>query len=145
MNIQEIQDMWDSDSELDSSKLGDESLKTPKLHAKYVRILIDSKMKLIKLKTDYSVMRQLKFRYYRGELTRQELQDNNLEQWGYAKPIKSEMDEHLKGDKDLAQIEARIEYMNIMVGLVESIMNAIKSRQWDIRNSIDHMKFMAGG
>jgi hypothetical protein len=144
MNIQEIQDMWDIDSDIDSAKLGDESLKTPKLHAKYVRILMDSRMKLIKLKTDYATMRQLRFRYYRGELTRQELQDNTWEQWQYSKPIKSEMDEHLKGDVELSKIEARIDYMNIMIGLVESIMNAIKSRQWDIRNSIDHMKFMAG-
>lgn len=144
MNINEIQQMWDEDSELDIAKLGDESLKTPKLHAKYVKLLIDSKLKLVKLKTDYSSIRQLKFRYYRGELSRDELRDNNLEPYLYAKPIKSEMDEHLKGDKDLLRIEERIDYMNIMISLLESILNAIKSRQWDIRNSIDHMKFMAG-
>jgi hypothetical protein len=40
MNIEELQDMWDVDSAIDDNYLGEASTTTPKLHAKYIKILI---------------------------------------------------------------------------------------------------------
>jgi hypothetical protein len=38
MNLEDIQKMWDRDSEIDRDDLANESLKTPQLHAKYYEI-----------------------------------------------------------------------------------------------------------
>lgn len=144
MKIEELQDMWEQDCMIDSHHLDDESLKTVNLHAKYVRLLVDARMKRSALNLEYNTMRQLRFRYYRGECTRDELEAKQWEQYQGVKPIKNVMDELLEGDEILGRIRIKIEYIETMVYFLETIMNGIKSRGWDIKNSIEFKKFLAG-
>lgn len=144
MNIDEIQVMWESDSNIDDNHLGEAATFTPKLHAKYVKLLIQTKLKLTKLNADYNTLRQDKFRYYRGEMSRDELTQRNWPQWQGTKPLKNEMDEFLTGDQDLNQIKMKIEYMEAMAYLLESIMSQIRSRDFQIKSGIDWKKFLAG-
>jgi hypothetical protein len=144
MNISELQEQWEIDSNIDGLQLDLESIKSAKLHSKYINVLVESKLKLVKLKQEYSNLRTLKFRYYRGELSRQELTELNWNQYQLNKPLKSEMDEILKGDTDLTNIEAKIEYISSMIYMTESILNSIKDRTWSIRNAIEFKKFQAG-
>ena len=144
MNIEEIQDAWEADSAIDDNYLGEASTNTPKLHAKYIKLLIGTKLKHTKYKTDYNVVRKNKFRYYRGELSRQELQDLGWEQWQGVKPLKNEMDEFLSGDDDLNKMGVRIEYLEAMIYLLESILGQIRSRDYQIKNGIQWKTFLAG-
>jgi hypothetical protein len=144
MNIEEIQDSWEADSAIDDNYLGEASTNTPKLHAKYIKLLIGTKLKHTKYKTDYNVVRKNKFRYYRGELSRQELQDLGWEQWQGVKPLKNEMDEFLSGDDDLNKMGVRIEYLEAMIYLLESILGQIRSRDYQIKNGIQWKTFLAG-
>ena len=108
MNIDEIQIMWEADSSIDDHHLGEAATITPKLHAKYIRLLINSKLKHTKLKADYNTLRQNKFRYYRGEMGRDELAERGWNQWQGAKPLKNEMEEFLEGDTDLNNSKMKI-------------------------------------
>ena len=49
MNIEQLQEEWDKDCEIDDNYLGENSTATPKLHAKYVKILVQVKLKHTKL------------------------------------------------------------------------------------------------
>lgn len=144
MNIEEIQQMWEIDCQIDDNHLGEQATLTPKLHSKYIKELIQYKLKLTKTKSEYNMLRKAKFRYYRGEMSRAELKEFGWEQWQYNKPLKSEMDEFLSGDSDLAKIEARIEYLETGIYLLESIINQLKSRDWEIKSHIEWKKFLAG-
>ena len=144
MNIEELQDMWDVDSAIDDNYLGEASTTTPKLHAKYIKILINKKLLQIKMQSEYNILRKNKFRYYRGELSRTELETLGWEQWQGIKPLKNEMDEFLTGDDDLNKLQLRVEYLNTMVYMLESVMQQIKSREWQIKNGIEWKKFLAG-
>lgn len=144
MTLDEVLLAWEADSPIDDNHLGENSAATAKLHSKYLRILIDTKLKKTKLDIDYNNLRKLKFRYYRGELSRSELEELGWEQWQYNKPLKAEMDEFLKGDEDLAKIQVRIEYIDTMIYALESIMQQIKQRDWQIRNGIQWKQFLAG-
>lgn len=144
MNLEEIQNSWEKDSAIDDSYLGEASTLTPKLHAKYIRLLINIKLKHTKNKSEYNILRQTKFRYYRGELSRQELQELSWDQWQYTKPLKNEMEEFLKGDKDLNALDLRISYLETMIYLLESILTQIKSRDYQIGNGIKWKAFLAG-
>lgn len=144
MNIEELQDMWDVDSAIDDNYLGEASTTTPKLHAKYIKILINKKLLQIKMQSEYNILRKNKFRYYRGELSRTELESLGWDQWQGIKPLKNEMDEFLTGDDDLNKLQLRVEYLNTMVYMLESVMQQIKSREWQIKNGIEWKKFLAG-
>lgn len=144
MNIDELHAMWEVDSAMNDNHLDRESLSSAKLHAKYLRLLINHKMKIAALKAEYNNLRQVKFRYYRGELTRDELREKGWEQWQGVKPLKNEMEEFLTGDNDLNRIDLKVEYIKCMVECLEQILGQIKARDWQIRNAIEFKKFIAG-
>lgn len=144
MNLQEIQDEWERDCQIDDNHLGEASTYTPNLHAKYLKILINTKLKLTKIQADYNLLRKNKFKYYRGELSREELSSLGWEPWQYNKPLKNEMDEFLQGDNDLIALNQRIEYLNIILYTLESILNQIKARDWQIKNGIQWKTFLSG-
>jgi len=144
MTLDEIQDNWENDCDIDNNHLDTESVKTAKLHAKYIRLLVDAKLRISKLRTEYLELKKTKFRYYRGELSRQELNDLGWEQWQYAKPIKNEMEQLLDGDTDIVKLKMKIEYIETMIYLLESILKSISDRTWSIKNSISFKQFLAG-
>lgn len=144
MRLDEILDMWEVDSKIDDNHLGEASTITAKLHSKYLRLLIDAKLKKTKLDIEYSALRKTKIRYFRGELTRQELEELGWEQWQYNKPLKAEMDEFLKGDEHLSKILVRQDYIDTMVYALESIMGQIKQRDFQLSNGIKWKAFLAG-
>ena len=136
--------MWEADCVIDDNYLGEQATSSPKLHAKYLRLLVNAKLKHTKMKSEYNILRKNKFRYYRGELSREELTELGWPQWQGVKPLKNEMDEFLTGDSELNVIEVRIEYLTTMIYFLESVMNAIKARDWEIKTHVDWKKFLAG-
>ena len=144
MNIEDISAMWAGDCGINRNDITLESLRTPNLHQKYLDILMSFKSKLIKYTSDYQTIRELKTRYYNGELTKEELEEHNLKQYQGLKPLKSAMSEKLDGDSDVIRIQLKIQYIENAVYMLESILNQIKSRDWQIKNHIDFVKFQAG-
>jgi len=144
MNLEDLQKMWQEDSSIDDDHLGEESTKTPNLHAKYIQYLIDNKVRLSKLKYDYNILRKNKFRYYRGELSRDELATLGWEQWQGIKPLKNEMDEFLSGDEELNRLDVKVEYINSIIYFLESVLTQIKSRDFQISNGIKWKQFLVG-
>ena len=142
--LDEILEMWEKDSEIDDNHLDQSSSNSPRLHSKYLRLLTEAKLKYTKMNIDYATLRKYKFRYYRGEMSREELTELGWAQWQGNKPIKSEMDEFLKGDVELMKIQSRLDYLKIMIETLESIMTEIKGRAWVIKNSITWKQFIAG-
>lgn len=140
----EIIDMWNNDAIIDDNHLDHASIDTSKLHAKYLNILVKYKMRLSKAKNEYKNLRQKKFRYYRGEMSKDELSELGWNQWQGVKPIKSEMEEFLEGDSDLNNLNLKLEYYETVIQLLDSIMGQIKSRDWAIKNSIQWKMFIAG-
>lgn len=144
MTLDELQQMWEKDCEIDDNYLGENSTLTPKLHAKYVKLLVNTKLKHTKLQADYSLLRKNKFRYYRGELSRDELIQLGWQQWQGIKPLKNEMDEFLQGDTELVTIKIKIDYLETMIYFLESVLGQIKARDWQIKTAVEWKKFLAG-
>lgn len=144
MRLEDLQNMWVEDAKIDDDHLGEASTYTPNLHAKWIQFLIDAKLRLSKTKFDYNILRKNKFRYYRGELSRDELKNLGWEQWQGVKPLKNEMDEFLQGDEDLNTMEVKVEYLNAIVYFLESVMGQLRSRDYQIKNGIEWKKFLVG-
>ena len=105
---------------------------------------MQAKLKITKYNNDFNVLKKTKFRYYRGELSRDELSVLNWEQWQGVKPMKNEMDQFLDGDTDLNNMKVKIEYLQTMNYLLESILSQIKARDWQLKTVLEHKKFLAG-
>ena len=51
---------------IDNNHLDDESIKTAKLHAKYINMLMETKLGISKRKIEISTLKRNKYRYYKG-------------------------------------------------------------------------------
>lgn len=144
MKLSEIQEMWEQDSRIDETNLGRESTRVPTLHAKYLVYLSKVKLQLRKAESDYYNTRRLKYRYYRGEMSKDELEDNGWAQWQGNKPLKNEMDEFLQCDQNLIELQDKVEYFKTVIYTLEQILRSINSRTWDIKTAVEWSKFTNG-
>lgn len=144
MNIEQLQEQWDIDCQIDDKYLGETTTATPKLHAKYLKLLVNIKLKHTKLSSDCNILRKNKFRLYRGELSREELTNLGWEQWQGVKPIKSELDQILEGDIDINNIQVKLEYLSTMIYFLESVLRQLQSRDYQISTAVKWKMFLAG-
>lgn len=144
MKLTELQEMWAKDCKIDELNLGKESVTTPNLHAKYLNLLTSTRLNLRKAESDYLSCRRKKYKYYRGEMTQQELDDEGWDQWQGNKPLKNEMDEFLQVDSDLIKFMDKVEYFKTIMFQLEQILRSLNSRTWDIKNCIEWSKFTNG-
>jgi hypothetical protein len=144
MKLSDLQQSWAEDCKIDELNLGKESARTPNLHAKYLNFLTSTRLNLRKAESEYFNLRRLKYKYYRGELTQEELTDTGWLQWQGNKPLKNEMDEFLQCDKDLIELQDKIEYFKTVLYQLEQVIRSLNSRTWDIKNCIEWNKFTSG-
>jgi hypothetical protein len=144
MKLSEVQEMWTGDSKIDELNLGRESTKTPELHAKYLNILSNTKLQLRKAEADYYRLRRDKGKYFRGEMTLDELQDRGWNQYQGLKPLKHDMEDRINCDEDIIRAMDKVEYVKALLYQLEQIIRSLNSRTWDIKNAIEWTKFTNG-
>ena len=67
MNIEELYDEIEKDLKIDDTELDLESIRTPQLHNKYLKLYTKHSLQLKKLQDDYKVTYRLKWEYYTGK------------------------------------------------------------------------------
>ena len=144
MKLSELQDQWSQDSKIDETNLGRESTKVPTLHAKYLNYLSSTRLNLRKAESDYYNTRRKKYKYYRGEMTKTELEEEGWDQWQGNKPLKNEMDEFLQCDADLIALQDKVEYFKTVIAHLEQVLRSLNSRTWDIKTAVEWAKFTNG-
>jgi len=145
MKLNEIQNMWTEDAKVDQTNLGRSAARVPELHAKYLNMLTSVRLQYRKAEADYLRLRKLKFRYYRGELSKEELSELGWEQYLNNRPLKNEMDEVMTSDDDIIQSMDKLEYIKTVLYQLEQILKSINSRTWDVKSAIEWYKFTNGG
>lgn len=144
ISLKELQDMWTEDSKIDELNLGQESTKTPELHAKYLAHMSQVRLSLRKAEASLLKLRRVKAQYYRGELSKEELNALDWEQYLGPKPLKQDINEMLDADNDVIEQTNRVEYIKVIADYLERIMRSLNSRTWDIKNTIEWTKFTNG-
>ena len=144
MKLSELQDQWSQDSKIDETNLGRESTKVPTLHAKYLNYLSSTRLNLRKAESDYYNTRRKKYKYYRGEMTKTELEEEGWDQWQGNKPLKNEMDEFLQCDADLIALQDKVQYFKTVIAHLEQVLRSLNSRTWDIKTAVEWAKFTNG-
>ena len=141
-NLQEVLKLWDTDSVIDQTEPSKELIRIPVLHAKYVKILTAHKIASKKAHFDYLRMRKVKWEYFTGKLSQEELEEYGWEPFQFA--LKSDITTYLEADKDLIKLLEKKVYHEEAISVIESIMNELKQRTWQLRDFISWEKFVAG-
>ena len=140
MNIDEIQTLWEEDSKIDPDNLHQESIKIPSLHSKYYKIYNNiSLLKKIE-ENNYKILKKDKWMYFSGKA---EPEIYKKDPFDY-KVLKADIDKYMDADGDLIKSATKIDYYQTMLNYLDSILKTIQNRTYQIKNSIEFLKFTAG-
>jgi hypothetical protein len=143
IEIEEVEELWELDSQIDVVRLDTASLDVPKLHNKYTKIHNKVKLESLKLEAKYNDMQQIKTLYYSGKLSKEELDEKGWEPH-HIKVLRNDMKSYIESDPDLMKIKIRIDYYTIMYKYLESIISQINNRSFLISNSIKWKQWQSG-
>ena len=140
MNLEFIQGLWDKDSVIDNELLHSESTKTPALHAKYYKIFTNILTLQKAQETQYKILKKEKWIYYSGKAQPEVYVEKPFDY----KVLKADLDKYFDADPDLIKCTAKIEYYQIMLDYLESILKVIQNRTYQIKNAIEWQRFTNG-
>jgi antirestriction protein len=140
MNLDEIQTLWEEDSKIDEDELHTESTKIPSLHAKYYKIL-NNILLLKKIEENkFKQLKKEKWQYYTGKADPEVYIDKPFDH----KVLRQDVDKYMDADEDLIKICSKIDYYQVMLNYLDSILKTINNRTYQIKNSIEWQQFIRG-
>ena len=143
MNIEDIMNLWESDTKIDKTELGDEALTIPKLHSKYYNILIKERLLLRKLESEMKQLKLDKFEF----LTQGPNEETKQKGWKLPPRgmiLKGDIPMYIDADQDMINLSLKIGMQHEKIDFLDSIIKTIINRGYIIKNAIDFMKFTMG-
>ena len=143
MKLEEIQELWNRDREIDISELATESIRIPQIHEKYLKIYVDEKIKLRKLQLNLAKISKMKSDYYSGRMSQEEL--DRLEWQPFlVKVLKGEVNSYVESDDDIIKLKETIALMEEKINYIDSVIRMINNRGFQIKSAIDWIKYKDG-
>jgi len=137
-------DMWAEDSKVDSTEIGDELLKIPNLHSKYLRIHSHHSLVVKKVMNDYARMKKIRWEYYNGDLNNPEdLETHKLKPFT-KKILRTDIPMYLDSDEVLNNLLLKKVLHQEIVDSCAQILKELHSRTFQIKSYIDWEKFRNG-
>ena len=140
MDLSELQDQVDRDLKIDDTELDMESIRTPQLHNKYLKLYTKYSLQLKKAQDDYKTLYRWKWEYYTGKAPPDVYQEQPFD----LKVLKTDVSMYLDSDKDVQELGQKEAYLQVIVTYLEKVLREINNRNWTIRNTIEWKKFIHG-
>jgi hypothetical protein len=140
--LEQVLKYWEKDAVIDSTEPGKELLRIPTIHNKYLNILTQHRIASKRAHSNYMRMKKVKWEYYTGKLSQEELEERGWEPFQFT--LKSDISTYLESDDDLIKLLEKKMYHDETVSVIESIMNELKQRTWQLRDFITWERFIAG-
>ena len=143
MKLEEIQEFWNADRDIDITELANESVRIPQIHDKYLKIYIDERIRLKGLQFELTKLVRLKTDYYSGKLTQEELEKLGWEQFLH-RLLKNEISTYIEADEDVIKTKKNIVLIEEKCHYLDSIIKMISNRGFQIKSAIDWIKYKSG-
>lgn len=143
MTLEEIFTEWAEDCKIDKSDLDNESLNTPKIHSKYLKMFTMERLSLQRLEAEYKILVKLKYEYFGGTLDI----DTVRERGWQPNPkliLKADINMHIEADPEIQKLTLKIGLQREKISTLDSILKTIANRGFQIKNAIDWNRLMNG-
>jgi len=143
MNLEKIEEMWAKDSEafFDHRELpellANDSMETPRLHAKYLQFYNQFKLMLSDAEVKYRQLYREKFEYYSGKAPASVYKEKPFD----LKVLKGDLPMYIDSDPDLCRNKQKIDYLETCINSIDRILKQIDSRGFAIKNTIEIIKY----
>tara|TARA_B100000902_G_scaffold109458_1_gene111119 strand:+ start:1106 stop:1534 length:429 start_codon:yes stop_codon:yes gene_type:complete len=141
MNLEKLQELWKTDSQIDPDKYGEESVRIPQLHMRYMEFY--NTFALMK-KDRESEMRGLwkeKWIFYKGKAPAKIYKDTPFD---FKLTTKEEINMFIDADEDVRKLQYKIDYIEQVIFFLDGVLKQITSRNYQIKNAIEWERFQSG-
>ena len=141
MNIEQLQEKWKQDSVIAPDKYGEESVRIPQLHMRYMEFY--NTFSLMK-KDRESEMRTLvrdKWIFYKGKAPAKIYKDTPFD---FKLTTKEEINMFIDADEDIRKLQYKIDYIEQIIFFLDGVLKQITSRNYQIKNAIEWERFQSG-
>lgn len=128
------------DLTIEESELDRESLRTPYLYDKYLKMYQKTKLHLREVEQRYNEIKLEKHRYYSGNADPEVYKKSPFG----IKVVKQDLEMYLNADPDLAKATDLVEYVSAIKDFLEKTLKNVENRNWNIKNAIEWRKFLSG-
>ena len=144
MKLEDIQEQWGKDTDIDRSELGHAALDIWKLHNKWYQIYARERLRLRKQQEDLKLLKREKKEFYRdGPTEEQHAKGWRLPARGEIK-LKADIEEYVETDEHIIEQNLRIAYQQEKVNFLESIVQTISRMGFHINAAISWERFKVG-
>ena len=143
MKLEDIQELWHKDREIDYTELGTESIRIPLIHDKYLKIFTDERIRLKGVEFELSKIVRTKTEYYSGKMSQEELEKRGWEQY-LGRLLKNEIANYIESDDDVIKLKQQLVVLQEKVSYLDSVIRMINNRGFQIKNALDWLKFTNG-
>lgn len=144
MTDESIQDkimaFWEEDSKIDRYNIAEESIKTPRLHQKYLNLLKQTNVQISRLKRKKDKMFLDKSLFYNGKGDPDEYREKNF----HLKVQKSDLDVYIKADDEYAKLLEKLAEYESLKELLTSILWSIRDRKDYLKTALEWDRFTSG-
>ena len=143
MKLEDIQELWHKDREIDYTELGTESIRIPLIHDKYLKIFTDERIRLKGVEFELSKIVRTKTEYYSGKMSQEELERHGWEQY-LGRLLKNEIVKYIESDDDVIKLKQQLVILQEKINYLDSVIRMINNRGFQIKNALDWLKFSHG-
>ena len=143
MKLDAILDLWEEDSKIDRTELGEEECKIPQIHHKYFKIFSNERLILKKLVAEMKQLKLAKWEFYTMGPT-EESQEKGWQLPPQGKILRADASQYVEADKDIIDLSLKIGLQEEKLELLESIIKSLNNRGYNLKAAIDYLKFTSG-
>jgi hypothetical protein len=136
-----LKEMSDVDLKIDKSSLDSESIRTPKVHNKWLRMLFDRKEKMKMYELKRKILLRDKWLYYNGKATDEVYKEKGVFQH---KILKADLSLFLDADEDIQKLDTLIERTKSEFEFIQKTLDECNRRSFNISNALKFLKFTNG-
>lgn len=133
---------WEKDAEIDRTEPAREIIRVPLLHSKYCKYLMLHNLAVKRTVIELAGIRKLKWRYYNGKLSQDELTDLGWQPFPFT--LKSDLNVYMDADEDVAKMNKKKAYHEEAANFCQNIVKELNNRTWQLKEFMAWERFVSG-
>ena len=141
MNLETLQDKWKEDSVIDPDKYGEESVRIPQLHMRYMEFYNTFSLMKKDRESEMKALVRDKWIYYKGKAPSTVYKEVPFD---LKLTTTDEIKMFIGADEEVRKLQYKIDYIDQVLYFLDSVLRMINNRNFQIKNAIDWEKFKNG-
>ena len=141
MNLETLQDKWKEDRVIDPDKYGEESVRIPQLHMRYMEFYNTFSLMKKDRESEMKALVRDKWIYYKGKAPSTVYKEVPFD---LKLTTTDEIKMFIGADDEIRKLQYKIDYIEQTIFFLDGVLRQINSRNYQIKNAIEWERFQSG-